>query len=71
MAKTIMEACVNGEARLYSRRELIRKLLGPGAYTARIPWEMQDALYYAQLVYPDMTEEEMKSYQGNDNYGRG
>ncbi len=71
MAKTIMEACVNGEARLYSRRELARKLLGPGAYTARIPWEMQDALYYAQLVYPDMTEEEMKSYQGNDNYGRG
>jgi len=70
MAKTIMEACVNGEARLYSRRELARKLLGPGAYTARIPWEMQDALYYSQLVYPDMTEEEMKSYQGNDNYGR-
>ena len=71
MAKTIQEACVNGEARLYSRRELVRRLLGPGAYTARIPWEMQDALYYAQLVYPDMTVEEMRSYKEDDNYGRG
>jgi len=71
MAKTIQEACVNGEARRYSRRELVRRLLGPGAYTAIIPWEMQDALYYAQLVYPDMTEEEMRTYEEGDDYGRG
>lgn len=70
MLKDIIEECANGKARAYTRRQLVRRLLGPGAYAADIPWEMDDALYYARLVYPDMTVEEMKTYKGNDNYGR-
>lgn len=42
----------------YTKKELLLHLMTD--YSAKIPWEVDDALYYAQTVYPDTTEEELK-----------
>ena len=44
--------------RNYTKEQLLRHLMCE--YTATIPWEMDDALFYAQTVYPDTTKEELK-----------
>lgn len=41
--------------RQYSREELIRYL--QREYDMSLPWELDDALYYAQTVYPEITAE--------------
>lgn len=43
--------------RRYSREELIRHL--QREYCMGLPWELDDALYYAQTVYPDITEDDL------------
>ena len=44
--------------RNYTKEALLRHLMTE--YTPTIPWEMDDALYYAKTVYPDTTEAELK-----------
>ena len=47
--------------RKFSREELIGHL--QREYCMNLPWELDDALDYAQSVYPDITEKDLKNRQ--------
>lgn len=44
--------------RKYSKKKLIKLL--KTVYCIDIPWELDNALYYAQTVYPDTTLRELR-----------
>lgn len=44
--------------RKYSKKKLIKLL--QTVYCVAIPWELDDALYYAKTVYPDIRQKDLE-----------
>ena len=44
-----------------TKEEMLRRLTK--AYNVNLPWELEDALFYAQQQYPETTEDELMNFK--------
>jgi ribosomal 50S subunit-associated protein YjgA (DUF615 family) len=44
-----------------TKEEMLHRLTEK--YNVQLPWELDDALFYAQLQYPETTEDELRNFK--------
>lgn len=52
---------ITGKIMAETKDEMLSRLTK--RYNVKLPWELDDALYYAQLQFPETTEDELRNFK--------